>query len=356
VTVVLRDEDGNIVATTTTDANGDFSFTGLPDGTYTVDVTDAGNILNGLWHSDGPNDGQNNNSQTDPYTVTVSGGVTNDTADFGYYGAPASLGDFVWNDLNGDGIQNVGEPGIPGVLVTLTIVYPNGDTATVTAVTDADGYYSFGNLLLDESFNASGGAGQPTYTILVATPNGYIPTQVDQGFNDAIDSDNHAGVVAIVVQGQVNNTYDFGFVMMVPDVTPIITAVPNVMTGITPYNITVRVIELNNAPTVGLITVRIPKDVRWIRSEPYDPTLTVLGIIPVNNADWTYSENDTHHIFQTTKTIPAGGFSTFGIKALWNAGPTQGQYTITAQIDSWSGGENRIDNNSDAEKLDYFIN
>jgi hypothetical protein len=82
----------------------------------------------------------------------------------------------------------------------------------------------------------------------------------------------------------------------------------------------------------------------------------VLGSVAVNNAAWSYSENDTHHIFQTTQTIPAGGFSTFGIKALWNAGPTEGQYTITAQIDSWSGGENRIDNNSDAERLDYFIN
>jgi len=143
---------------------------------------------------------------------------------------------------------------------------------------------------------------------------------------------------------------------LVPDVTPIITAVPNVMTGITPFNLTVRVLELNNAPTVGLITVRIPKDLRWALAEPYDSTLTVLGVIPVNNAVWAYSQNATHHIFQTTTTIPAGASSTFGIKATWNAGQTQGQYTITSQIDSGSGGENRIDNNSDAEKLDYFIN
>jgi hypothetical protein len=142
----------------------------------------------------------------------------------------------------------------------------------------------------------------------------------------------------------------------VPDITPVITAVPNVMTGITPYNITVRVLELNNAPTVGLITVRIPKDIRWTLAEPYDPSLTVLGVVPVSNANWAFSQNLTHYIFETTATIPSGGFSTFGIKALWNAGPTQGQYTITAQIDSWSGGENRIDNNSDAEKLSYFIN
>jgi hypothetical protein len=55
VTVVLRDANGNVVATTVTDANGNYSFTGLPDGTYTVDVTDDANLLNGYWHSTGPN-------------------------------------------------------------------------------------------------------------------------------------------------------------------------------------------------------------------------------------------------------------------------------------------------------------
>ncbi len=34
VTVVLRDANGDIVATTTTDASGNYSFTNLPDGTY----------------------------------------------------------------------------------------------------------------------------------------------------------------------------------------------------------------------------------------------------------------------------------------------------------------------------------
>jgi hypothetical protein len=63
----------------------------------------------------------------------------------------------------------------------------------------------------------------------------------------------------------------------------------------------------------------------------------------------------THHIFTTTSVIPAGSFSYFGFNAKWDAGQTRGIYTITSQIDSWSGGENRIDNNVDAEKLDYFI-
>ena len=74
-------------------------------------------------------------------------------------------------------------------------------------------------------------------------------------------------------------------------------------------------------------------------------------------SDWTFSQDASYYIFKMqTATIPASGYSTFGIKAAWDAGQTQGVYTITSQIVSGSGGENRYDNNSDAEKLDYFIN
>jgi len=169
VTVVLRDANGNVVGTTVTDANGDYLFTGLPDGTYTVDVTDAANVLNGYWHSTGPNPGQDNNSQTDPYTVTVSGGQTNTTADFGYYVEGAALGNRVWHDVDANGRQDPGEPGIPGVLVRLTIIYGNGLTNVVTTVSGADGFYSFGNLLLDEHHNGVT-SGSPQFFLTVVNP------------------------------------------------------------------------------------------------------------------------------------------------------------------------------------------
>ena len=41
------------------------------------------------------------------------------TLDFGFY-QPVTVGDFVWNDLNGNGVQDAGEPAIPGVTLTLT--------------------------------------------------------------------------------------------------------------------------------------------------------------------------------------------------------------------------------------------
>ena len=57
--------------------------------------------------------------------------------------ASAMVGDFVWNDLDGDGVQDEGEPGIKGAVVRLT----NVDTATVTTkTTNADGLYLFAAL------------------------------------------------------------------------------------------------------------------------------------------------------------------------------------------------------------------
>ncbi len=55
-----------------------------------------------------------------------------------------SIGDFVWKDLNDNGIQNAGEPGVRGVIVQLL----NGTTnAVITSdTTDANGLYGFPNL------------------------------------------------------------------------------------------------------------------------------------------------------------------------------------------------------------------
>jgi len=142
-----------------------------------------------------------------------------------------------------------------------------------------------------------------------------------------------------------------------PDATTIITASPNVMHGSTSYYITVKITELNNVDTNGLITVRIPKDTRWSLDGPYDPSLTILGTTTLNNNDWSYDgiSDPINHVFTTTSVIIAGSFSYFGFNAVWEAGQTLGVYTITSQIDSGSGGEDQISNNVDAEKLDYFV-
>jgi uncharacterized repeat protein (TIGR01451 family) len=214
VTVVMYDGDGNVVATTETDSSGNYSFTGLPDGTYTVDVTDEDNVLNGYWHSTGSSPGSDNNSQVAPYTVSVSGGQTNTTADFGYYVDPAAIGNFVWLDLDNDGVQDADEPGIEGVTVVLTITYPTNGVVTVTVVTGDNGAYSFGNLLLDEDHDIGDSAsGTPTYEVGVGILPGtsYSPESA-AGNDDQDDGDSDgASEIATVAQGEADPSYDFGF-------------------------------------------------------------------------------------------------------------------------------------------------
>jgi hypothetical protein len=113
---------------------------------------------------------------------------------------PASLGDFVFEDLDGDGIQDAGEPGIPNAFVTLY-------DATITTIigvtqTDANGFYQFTGL------NPGG------YLVEFSTPTNFIPVPANQGGDDTRDSD--AGVngrtgVINLVSGQNDDTNDAGF-------------------------------------------------------------------------------------------------------------------------------------------------
>ena len=353
VTVVLRDAQGDIVATAVTDANGNYAFNNLPDGTYTVDVTDDANVLDGMWHSLGTSN-TDGYSQSDPLTVTLTGSTTVTYADFGYYRDPAGLGNFVWEDLDKDGIQDLGESGLGGVVVTLTTTWPSGGgTTTVKTTTDAKGFYSFGNLLLDENLDGVG-TDEPAFSIAVATPATYALTLANQGTSDAFDSD-PSGVTATTTEGTVNTIYDFGFVKQMPDITPVITALPNVMVGVTNFEIYVKCIELKGVNTSGLITLRIPKDSRLTLPTGWNGSLTQLPVsgLPVQNSMWTFTEDANDYIFTTTQTITGSTQSTFGLSANWSAGQTRGTYTISVAIVPWSGGEDRTDNNYDAETVDY---
>lgn len=56
---------------------------------------------------------------------------------------PIKIGNFVWHDLNEDGLQNFGEPGIEDVLVILTGTTQSGGNVNQTQHTDANGMYMF---------------------------------------------------------------------------------------------------------------------------------------------------------------------------------------------------------------------
>ncbi len=140
------------------------------------------------------------------YTTGATAGSNDHTLDAGFV-APASVGNFVFSDLNGNGVQDAGEPGINGVTVTL---YDNQGaviaTTTTTAVGGVAGQYSFTGLL------------PGTYSVGFTLPTGlgYAFSPADQGGDDTTDSDANAATgrtpTFTLIAGQNNTTIDAGLV------------------------------------------------------------------------------------------------------------------------------------------------
>ncbi|MCS7039609.1 MAG: DNRLRE domain-containing protein, partial [Caldilineales bacterium] len=70
---------------------------------------------------------------------------------------PGEIGDTVWHDVDHDGIQDAGEPGLPGVMVRLYRdngdgIFTAADTLVTTQTTNANGKYLFQNLTPDDYF------------------------------------------------------------------------------------------------------------------------------------------------------------------------------------------------------------
>ena len=147
ITVELLGADGNVVATTTTDADGNYSFTRLPAGDYTVKVTKAGAIAN-LTQTEDPDSTKDNTSGT--VTLNADNPVQ-ENINFGYVKKHAISGN-VYLDQNRDKTKNTGD--LPQGGVTVKLVDASG-AVVATTTTDTDGNYSFTGL------------GDGTYTVAV---------------------------------------------------------------------------------------------------------------------------------------------------------------------------------------------
>ena len=221
VTVNLYDYQDNLLQTAVTKPGptgsqlGYYQFTGVCAGTYTVKVDETtlpkgsnGKIDFAETTVNAPGSTTANDSNPNPSTVILAtNDSTDETIDFGYVSLQGMIGDYVWFDANGNGLQDAGEPGINGVTVNL---YDNTQTNLLaTTVTEyggpnnVNGYYQFTGL----------SAGNYVVVVDSSTlPAGYLPTTHFVGSNSAIDSNGSPAAVNLPTDSSIDETIDFGYV------------------------------------------------------------------------------------------------------------------------------------------------
>ncbi|MEL6866122.1 MAG: SdrD B-like domain-containing protein, partial [Bacteroidota bacterium] len=186
-----------------TGANGEYRFDDLFPGTYKLTFVSPNGFsptyLNLGADDELDSDADPINGMT-PATTLVSGDQE-DRFDAGYYRA-AAIGNLVWDDLNGNGIQDSGEPGLANVLITLIGTDGAGTNVTQSQSTLANGTYLFENLRPGE------------YKLTFSTQTGFLFTYNEEGNNEALDSDadpiNGMSPFEILESGEINRDYDAG--------------------------------------------------------------------------------------------------------------------------------------------------
>ena len=198
-------ENGVLSTSMNTDPAGLYTFTQLMPGVpYSVHFNLPSSAYSYTWAlnngnmTDSPTYDTDSNPDWlgDTLTVTLLPGEHNRTVDAGIW-SNAGLGDYVWVDYDRDGVQEAGEPGLGGVLVTL---FENGTPGQIYT-TDSNGYYGFTGLT----------AGTP-YSVNFTLPNGYSWTLPTQGITTTDSNVNMAGDTAVVNLGNLefNPTLDAG--------------------------------------------------------------------------------------------------------------------------------------------------
>jgi hypothetical protein len=150
VRIDLLDGDGKVLATTLTDVNGRYEFTGLAPGEYRVREHQPTDYHDGEERvgTSGGVSSDVGNTYSLITGIQLGSGVHAINYDFCEHIGP-DLSGWVYHDRNDDGIFAHGsEEGIGGVVVELldALGNPTGITTTTSTVVGQIGYYEFTNL------------------------------------------------------------------------------------------------------------------------------------------------------------------------------------------------------------------
>ncbi|MBC1649176.1 hypothetical protein HCJ13_03085 [Listeria booriae] len=170
--VSLYNVDGTLVKTVATSTQGNFSFTGIAAGNYYVKAT----IPEGYTFDSSQGFGSDGNS----YYLQADGTTNISNLRLTLAQKTGQIRSTVFNDLNKNGTQEVGESGVAGASVTL---YSNTGAVVETTTTDANGLYKFETIT------------PGTYYVKVTPPTGYSNLA-----NTAFGSDGVSGYISIAAQ------------------------------------------------------------------------------------------------------------------------------------------------------------
>ncbi|MBP7829703.1 MAG: hypothetical protein KA248_07280, partial [Kiritimatiellae bacterium] len=277
IRVFLLNGSGEIIATNLTDASGQYLFADLVPGTYSVQF-DLASLPAGYYPTIRTGSLLDaNNSDANPATgLTASLNLVPNQhvreVDFGIY-AEGEIGDRVWYDVNGNGQQDGGETGVPGVTVYLY----RGGAVIATNVTDASGNYLFSNLPPDE------------YQVrfdLNTLPVGYKPTvQGPSGSKDALDSDADITTgfteTITLAPDEEDLSWDLGLVRYLADVSLTKTAEP--------------VFEYEQKWSIPISKgMQFTDGDYWLRLESGKPSFDVWG--PGNLKSTNVLDSTWHHV------------------------------------------------------------
>ncbi len=198
--VHLYSADGTLLGTTRTDEDGFYLFDDLPAGDYYV-VFDIPNNYTTTTINAGTDDGMD--SDANPSTgqteiISLGQGEVNLTIDAGLVGTDVgAIGNLVWMDVNGNGVQDVGEPGVADV--TINLLDDEGNVIETTT-TDENGNYSFTDLPPGD------------YQIEVVN-DGFEIVETNQGddeIDNDVDSDTGLSDIIVIVGGETDISIDIG--------------------------------------------------------------------------------------------------------------------------------------------------
>ena len=188
------------IGSTVTDSTGGYSFTNVPEGHYFVEfvvpITFVPTLfLEGTENQDSDIDQSNGPNTT--RTFYLPPGTNLATIDGGYF-TDNTVGDFVWNDADGDGLQGANEVGLADVLVVLK--NDVGQIIDSTRSNDA-GLYAFNNV------------GSGDFKVCIESPDNYLATQQGIGTDRNVDSNiDDSGCFAFsLTMGQSDFSLDAGF-------------------------------------------------------------------------------------------------------------------------------------------------